>query len=85
MKTEEKEPILTIHYHGTTIKPFIFNLLIGFVNQLFYIEKENVELITDVYPLRLDGKISQLTSLGKKWFRSWNKDGCIRNIRVLED
>lgn len=76
--------IISLHIHSAEITPEQLNCIVAFSSQFNRENYNKIEIITDKLPLRLNGKISQLTSNARRYFYSWNEAGTMRNIRIAE-
>ena len=74
---------LTITLHDKKITPEEFNSIIHFAS-VYPEGKLNVLAISQKTPILLDGKISELSSLGRKAFIYYNNKNLMRNIRIIE-
>ena len=76
--------IISLHIHSQEVTPEQLNCIVAFASQFYRENKNKIEIVADKLPLRLNGKISQLTSNARRYFGNWNKAGTMRNIRIAE-
>ena len=77
---------ISLYINSNEITDFQLNDIVDFVSKFNYKNPyKRVGIIVDKFPFRLKGKISNLTSLARDYFRSWNKSDKIRNISLAED
>lgn len=78
---------ISLYINSNEITVSQFNDIIGFASTFATKNPNQIEIIVDVdkFPFRLKGKISNLTSLARDYFWSWNKSDKIRNISLAED
>ena len=76
--------IISLHIHSQEVTPEQLNCIVAFASQFNRENKNKIEIAADKLPLRLDGKISHLSSNARRYFYSWNEAGAMRNIRIAE-
>lgn len=79
-----KDPIITLNIHSKELTPEQLNCIVSFVSRFDFENPNQIEIICDSLPLRLNGKISHLSSNAREYFSDWNRAGTMRNIRVLK-
>lgn len=81
-----EKPLITVFIHNQEITTDQYNDIIRFTQLLRNKNGENaVRLLCNKYPLRLQGKITALSSQALAYFYNWNKKGYIRNISLLKE
>lgn len=80
----EKDKIVSVYIHSPEITSEQLNSIVNFVVMFNYYTPNQIEIICDYLPLRLNGKISNLSIIAEKYFHAWNKDSLIRNIRLVK-
>lgn len=62
-----------------------YNDIIAFVSKFTASNgKGSVHIICDKYPLRLSGKISELSPAAKQYYDTWSSKGVMRNMSVVK-
>lgn len=76
---------ISLYINSNEITDFQLNDIVDFVSKFNYKNPyKGVGIIVEKYPLRLKGKISNLTFLAREYFMSWNKNNKMRNISISE-
>ena len=76
--------LITLYINSKEITDWQFNSIVGFVSRFHRENLDQIEIICEKFPLQLNGKISNLTSTAREYFKVWNKIGAMRNLRLLK-
>lgn len=72
--------IISLYINTNEITPEQFNCIVSFISRFYFENPGKIEVVCDKFPLRLNGKLSHLTSKAREYFYSWNKKNRMRNI-----
>lgn len=76
---------ISLYINSNEITDSQLNDIVDFARKFNYKNPYKiVKIIVDKYPLRLKGKISNLTSLARGYFMAWNMENKMRNISICE-
>lgn len=78
------DKLITLYINSKEITDWQLNCIVGFVSRFHRENLDQIEIICEKFPLRLNGKISNLTSTAWEYFKIWNKKGAMRNLRLLK-
>ena len=76
--------LISLCINSSEITPEQFNAITHFATKFWRENPEGIEILCDKFPIRINGKLSELSSLAKDYFKYWNKKGLFRNLSVVK-
>lgn len=82
----DTEKIITLFINTNEITTSQFNDIVRFIST-FHSRPNQIEVVFNFnkFPLRIKGKISNLSSLAKAYFANWSRADMIRNLSLCEE
>ena len=79
-------PIISLYINSKEISSEQFNDIVRFIDNFarFY-GNTSIEIMSHHLPLRINGRVSLLTSRARDYFAKWNKDGTVRKIALIKE
>lgn len=79
------DPIILLEFCKNEITVDQYNDIVRFVDKFYnYNGSKSIQCFIEKMPLRLRGKLSELSSRAREYFYEWNKCGAIRNISIVK-
>lgn len=76
--------LISLHINSSEITPEQLNAIMAFCTRFWRENPGEIEILCDKFPMRINGKLSELTSLAKEFFAYWNKKGLFRNLSIVK-
>lgn len=76
--------LISLHINSSEITVEQFNAIMAFCTRFWRENPGEIEILCDKFPMRINGKLSEQTSLAKGYFKYWNKKGLFRNLSVVK-
>jgi hypothetical protein len=82
---KQGKKLVTLTIEQSNILPEQMNYISQFISMwILRYGKASLNLVFSDYPMRLKGSIKELSSTAREYFLSWNKEGYMRNIGIVE-
>lgn len=82
--TVKHNKLISLYINSSELTPEQINAIMHFCTRFWRENPEEIEILCDRFPMRINGKLSELTSLAKDYFKYWNKKGLFRNLSVVK-
>lgn len=76
--------LISLHINSSEITPEQLNAITAFCTRFWRENPGEIEILCDKFPMRINGKLSELTSLAKEYFAYWNAKGLFRNLSIVK-
>ena len=76
--------LISLYINSSEITPEQFNAIMAFCTRFWRENPGEIEILCDKFPMRINGKLSELTSLAKEGFAYWNAKGLFRNLSIVK-
>lgn len=76
--------LISLYINSSEITPEQFNTIMAFCTRFWRENPGKIEILCDKFPMRINGKLSELTSLAKEFFAYWNKKGLFHNLSIVK-